>query len=118
MDDPILFVLQQETGTLWKMTEFGVAIEIMLPYRSVVLSRQALAQWYTYQATGHMEPFEFTAEVRYRRHPPPAPTSRIASHSNQFANAGGLRLLAGGLTLPVVVMLTMIIMTIRTPPDN
>ncbi|MBV9468168.1 MAG: hypothetical protein JOZ57_02850 [Abitibacteriaceae bacterium] len=87
MNDPILFVLQQETGTLWKMTAGGVAIEIMQPYRTVVLSRQALEQWHAYRETGCMTPFEFTAEVRYGRPPANGTTSRAVE----------LYLLDGGL---------------------
>lgn len=61
--DPFAVALRRVTGTPWKMSGWGVAIEMSAPYRTLVLPCPALRAWQIYQHTGSSEPFEFTAEI-------------------------------------------------------
>lgn len=73
LDDPVLFALQRSTGTLWRMSEYGVALEIMAPARVLFLRGEALERWRTWQATRVMPPFEFVAEFKTGTKPPDFP---------------------------------------------
>jgi hypothetical protein len=67
INNPILFVLQNTTGTLWQMRDDGSVIEAMAPYRSGQLSTEPRTRWQHYLTTGQMPPFEFDLELHESR---------------------------------------------------
>lgn len=62
--NPILYVLQCMTGTLWKMSDDGDVLEQMAPYRRGHFNDDALKLWQRYLDTRNMEPFEFDLELQ------------------------------------------------------
>ena len=56
--NPILFVLQCVTGTLWRILDDGVLQETIAPYRICSLPTEALTYWREYSQTGRMTPCE------------------------------------------------------------
>lgn len=81
LDDPVLVALQRITGTLWRMSEYGVALEIMAPARVLFLRGGTLERWRTYQTTRTMMPFEFVAEFKTGSKPPDFPTLTLDTAS-------------------------------------
>lgn len=41
---PILLALQNATGTLWRLDDDGLAVEVMPPHRACILPQEALAE--------------------------------------------------------------------------
>ena len=81
--NPILYVLQCMTGTLWKMSDDGDVLEQMAPYRQGHFNDDTLELWQRYLLTRNMEPFEFDLELQETlSEPTPAPSKsrRLFSH--------------------------------------
>ena len=53
---PLVYALIHATGTLWRISECGTAIEVMAPFRTFVLEGQALQLWQRYRQTGFVPP--------------------------------------------------------------
>ena len=69
--NPILYVLQCMTGTLWKMSDDGDVLEQMAPYRRGHFNDNTLELWQRYLLTRNMEPFEFDLELQETLSGPP-----------------------------------------------
>ena len=63
LHDPILHAIGRTTGTLWHISEAGLAREITPPYRRCALSAEVLGWRCVYQETQAMAPFEFEAQL-------------------------------------------------------
>ncbi len=63
--NPILCALQNTTGTLWRVYDDGMVLEVMTPYRACSLPDEAMERWREYRATGIMKPFSVTLEFRH-----------------------------------------------------
>jgi hypothetical protein len=53
---PLVYALVQTTGTLWRISECGTAVEVMAPFRTFVLQDEALELWRHYMQTGFVSP--------------------------------------------------------------
>ena len=63
LHDPILHAIGRTTGTLWRISEAGLAREVTPPYRSCVLTAEVLDRWCAYREARVMAPFEFEAQL-------------------------------------------------------
>jgi hypothetical protein len=61
--NPILFVLQRATRTLWRMNDDGTLAEVMAPYRTCQLSAEALEWWREYSQRGTVADCEIEMQV-------------------------------------------------------
>jgi hypothetical protein len=53
---PLVYALVQATGTLWRISECGTAVEVMAPFRTFALQGEALELWQHYNQTGFVPP--------------------------------------------------------------
>lgn len=53
---PLIYVLVQSTGTLWRISECGTAVEVVAPFRTFVLKDRPLQLWRRYCQTGTVPP--------------------------------------------------------------
>jgi hypothetical protein len=65
--NPILFVLQGATRTLWHMRDDGFLQEAMQPYRVAQLPADILRRWREYSLTGCMAYCEFDLDLKDTR---------------------------------------------------
>jgi hypothetical protein len=56
--NPVLHKLQNTTGTLWRLCDDGLAMEIMSPFRATCLPLWALRGWYAESENGRALPCE------------------------------------------------------------
>lgn len=60
--NPILYALQRTTGTLWRMYDDGLLVEVMEPFRAYQLPLEALKQYEAFEAGADITPFECELE--------------------------------------------------------
>lgn len=65
----LLFVLVRTTGTLWRISECGVALELIAPYRTFVLPEAALFLWQHSRQNGQTIPHQFQVECHCLKTP-------------------------------------------------
>ncbi|HEX8551982.1 MAG TPA: hypothetical protein VF681_10565 [Abditibacteriaceae bacterium] len=53
----IAYALQKQTGTLWRIYENGLALEIMKPHRACHISASLLRRWQQHYTTQGEAPF-------------------------------------------------------------
>lgn len=67
ISNPLLYVLQRETGTLWRLYDDGFLSEVMPPFRASQLPFEILRRCRAYahegDATGWETPFEVELEL-------------------------------------------------------
>jgi hypothetical protein len=61
--DPILFVLQRATRTLWRMNDDGTLAEVTTPQRTCRLSLDVLEWWREYSQSGTAPDCEIEMQV-------------------------------------------------------
>lgn len=71
LDNPILIALQRQTGSVWSLSDIGLALEVTAPFRTALLCDKAFDHWCHFIATRRMEPFDFMLEI-YTAELPPA----------------------------------------------
>lgn len=59
----LLYLICNRTGTLWRMTECGVGMETMPPYRTLRVCDEDATQWQFYQANGLLVPCRLRVEI-------------------------------------------------------
>lgn len=62
--NPILYVLQRATGTLWRFYDDGLLLEVMAPFRACQLEKEVLTLYRTFENGGEMLPFHCQLEVQ------------------------------------------------------
>lgn len=63
MNDPVMRALQRATDSLWRMSEAGVALEALPPYRTAMLRGEVFDRWRAFKATHTIAPFAFEAQL-------------------------------------------------------
>ncbi len=61
---PLLFVLVRTTGTLWRVSHCGVAVELIAPYRTFELPDEAKLLWQHSCESGTTIPHRFTVQCQ------------------------------------------------------
>ena len=64
---PLLFVLVRGTGTFWRVSDCGVALELIAPYRTFILPQPALFLWQNCLQSGLTIPHQFEVECQVLR---------------------------------------------------
>jgi len=64
LDNVLLSLLADHTGTLWCLIQNGPAVEIMEPYRSLRFYCEQDGQWHPYTAANPFLPCALKAEIR------------------------------------------------------
>ena len=59
---PLLFVLVRTTGTLWRVSHCGVAVELIAPYRTFELPAEAKLLWQHSCQSGTTIPHQFSVQ--------------------------------------------------------
>lgn len=61
--NPVLHKLQNTTGTLWRLCDDGLAMEVMSPFRATLLPLHALNAWHAESENGRSVPCEIELEL-------------------------------------------------------
>ena len=69
LTNPILYALVQTTGTLWRMSECGVVLEVTPPYRVFLLPPEALSYRSVESANRLKLPVVFIVECHLCKEP-------------------------------------------------
>jgi hypothetical protein len=62
MRDALLYQICNRTGTLWRMTECGVGMEIMAPYRTLRISEEGTTDWINFRTCDFSIPHNLRVE--------------------------------------------------------
>ncbi len=63
LQNALLYLISNCTGTLWRMSECGVGMEIMEPYRTFRLCEEDMSLWWLYQTSGVFVPCRLRMEL-------------------------------------------------------
>ncbi|MBW3636923.1 MAG: hypothetical protein KY445_10770 [Armatimonadetes bacterium] len=82
LQNALLYLISNRTGTLWRMSECGVGMEIMEPYRTFRLCDEDLSLWWLYQSSGVFVPCRLRIELHTfgSRPKTPQPVSPTLRH--------------------------------------